>query len=216
MFNILTIAMKTLCLSLFFVFTVTFLSAQEKAVTDTGEEVILYADGTWSYLDSESEVKEIPVNKKPFEKSKNASFLLKSSRVNLGFWLDPKKWSFKKASNNGDAEYELQLKGGDLYGMIITEKVEVPLETLKDIAIENGRAVAPDLKIVKEEYRTVNGTKVLLIQMNGSTQGIKFSYYGYYYSNSSGTIQFVTYTSQNLLDSYVNDCEELLNGIVVI
>ena len=29
-------------------------------------------------------------------------------------------------------------------------------------------------------------------------------------------IQFVTYTSQNLLDTHVNDCEELLNGIVVI
>jgi hypothetical protein len=208
--------MKKLCLSLFFISTITIISAQEKAVTEKGEEVILYADGSWSYLDSESEVKEIPENKKAFKKSKNASFLLKSSRVNLGFWLDPKKWSFKKAANNEDAEYELQLRDGDLYGMIITEKVEVPLEALKDIAIENGRAVAPDLKIVKEEYRTVNGTKVLLIQMNGTTQGIKFSYYGYYYSNSNGTIQFVTYTSQNLLDTYVNDCEELLNGIVVI
>ncbi len=208
--------MKKLCLSLFFISTTIIISAQQKAVTETGEEVILYADGTWSYLDSESEVKEIPVNKKAFKKSKNASFLLKSSRVNLGFWLDPKKWSFKKAANNEDAEYELQLKEGDLYGMIITEKMEVPLEALKDIAIENGRAVAPDLTIVKEEYRTVNGTKVLLIQMNGTTQGIKFSYYGYYYSNSNGTIQFVTYTSQNLLDTYVNDCEELLNGIVVI
>lgn len=209
-------AMKKLCLSLFFISTITVISAQEKAVTETGAEVVLYADGTWSYLDSETGAKEIPVNKKAFKKSKNASFLLKSSRVNLGFWLDPKKWSFKKAANNEDAEYELQLRDGDLYGMIITEKVEIPLEALKDIAIENGRAVAPDLKIVKEEYRTVNGAKVLLIQMNGTTQGIKFSYYGYYYSNSNGTIQFVTYTSQNLLDTYVNDCEELLNGIVEI
>jgi len=55
-----------------------------------------------------------------------------------------------------------------------------------------------------------------LIQMDGTTQGIRFSYYGYYFSNSNGTIQFVTYTSQNLLDNYVNDCEELLNGFVVI
>ena len=208
--------MKKSWLSLIFVFAISLLYAQEKAVTETGEEVVLYTDGTWSYLDSGSELKEIPVNNKAFKKSKNASFLLKSSRVNLGFWLDPKKWSFKKSANNVDAEYELQLREGDLYGMIITEKVEVPLEALKKIAIENGRAVAPDLKIVKEEYRTVNGAKVLFIQMDGTTQGIKFSYYGYYYSNSNGTIQFVTYTSQNLLDNYVNDCEELLNGFVVI
>ena len=210
-------AMKKICLFLLSLTLTASIYGQEKAVTETGDEVVLYADGTWTYLTSStSEVKEIPVNKKNFKKPKNASFLLKSSRVNLGFWLDPKKWSFKKASNNEDAEYELQLKNGDLYGMIITEKVEVPLHTLKDIAIQNGKAVAPDLKIVKEEYRNVNGTEVLLIQMNGTTQGIKFSYFGYYYSNSNGTIQFVTYTSQNLLEEYVDDCEELLNGFVVI
>ncbi|MCC7520261.1 MAG: hypothetical protein IT220_01380, partial [Flavobacteriaceae bacterium] len=106
--------------------------------------------------------------------------------------------------------------GEDLYGMIISEKVEIPLETLRSIAIENGKSVAPDLKIMKEEYRTVNGLKLLLLQMNGTMQGIKFSYYGYYYSNTNGTVQFITYTSQNLLNSYIPEIEKLLNGIVEI
>ena len=98
--------------------------------------------------------------------------------------------------------------------MIISEKMEIPLETLKSIALNNGRKAAPDLKITKEEYRIVNGAKVLLLQMNGTMQGIKFSYYGYYFSNSNGTVQFVTYTSTNLITSYLPKIELLLNGIV--
>ena len=110
----------------------------------------------------------------------------------------------------------LRNKGEDLYAMIITEKFEIPISTLKDVALENGRDVSPDLKIVKEEYRNVNGLDLLLMQMDGTIQGIKFSYYGYYYSNESGTVQFLTYTSQNLLAEYKSDIEDLLNGLVVI
>ncbi|NBX26862.1 MAG: hypothetical protein EBR55_01210, partial [Chitinophagia bacterium] len=143
-----------------------------------------------------------------------ATFLLKSNKVKIGFWLNSKIWSFKKATNNSEAEYELQLKDGDLYGMVISEKIQIPIETLKSIAIKNASEVAPDVKIMKEEYRIVNGIKVLLLQMNGTMQGISFSYLGYYYSNNSGTVQFVTYTSSNLLESYLPKIESLLNGIV--
>ena len=106
------------------------------------------------------------------------------------------------------------MKDGDLYGLIITEKVEIPIETLKVIALENAKAAAPNMSIVKEEFRNVNGLKVLLLHMNGTIQGIKFSYYGYYYSNSNGTVQLITYTSQNLLDGFKPKIEDLLNGIV--
>jgi len=100
--------------------------------------------------------------------------------------------------------------------MIIAEKVEIPFESLKEIALENGRDAAPDLAVVQEEYRSVNGQKVLFLQLNGTLQGIKFTYYGYYYSSSSGTVQFITYTSQGLLKSYIEDCEKILNGFVKV
>lgn len=191
--------------------------AQTRAVTETGDPVILYDNGTWKFENEEViEAKEIPLNPKEFFKNDNATFLIKSSKINLGFWIDPKKWLFKKAVDNPDAEYELQLKGEDLYGMIISEKMEIPIETLKTIALENGKSVAPDLQIEREEYRVVNGLKVLLLQMSGNMQGIKFAYYGYYFSNSSGTIQFVTYTAKNLLEDYKKNSEELLNGIVEV
>ena len=202
-------------LVLIFLFFVNFIQAQQTAITETGEQVILYKDGTWKYQNEEQEIeKEIPTNSIPFNKDAESTFLLKSNKVNVGFWLNPKIWTFKKGTEKDAAEYKLQLKAGDLYGMIISEKVEIPIETLKSIALNNGRKAAPDLKITKEEYRIVNGVKVLLLQMNGTMQGIKFSYYGYYFSNSNGTVQFVTYTSTNLITSYLPKIELLLNGIV--
>jgi hypothetical protein len=187
--------------------------SQIKAVTETGEDVFLYKDGTWKYAQEMADApSEIATNPKQFEKAASSTFLVKSSIVNVGVWLDAKKWSFKKATSNPHAEYEFQMKGSDLYGMLIAEKFEIPLTTLRNIAIENARGVAPDITITKEEYRTVNGLKVLLLQMNGTMQGIKITYYGYYFSSSKGTVQLITYTSQSLLSEYLPACDQFLNG----
>ena len=165
---------QLLLLSLFF-FIMFSSPAQKKAVTETGEQVILYEDGTWKYSnDSMTTNSEISTNPIAFKKSNGSTFLLKSTKLNIGIWLNPQKWSFKKAGESEDAEYELTLKGKDLYGLIIPESIEVPLETLKNIALENARSAASDIKIVKEEYRMVNNIKVLFMQMNGSIQGIKY------------------------------------------
>ena len=41
-----------------------------------------------------------------------------------------------------------------------------------------------------------------MLKMKGTMQGVKFVYIGYYYSNSEGAFQFVTYTSQKMLKDY--------------
>jgi len=194
-----------------------YCSAQIKAVTESGDEVILYDNKTWDYSNAEvKEEKEIKTNSATFSKSKDASFFLKSKTVtDLGIYLNPKKWSFKKSESDAESEYTFELKGKDAYGMIITERIEVPLNTLKGLAIDNAKSIAPDIKVVMEEYRIVNGKKVFCMQMNGTTQGVKFSYFGYYYAYEHGTIQFITYTSQSLLNEYKPDMEELLNGFTI-
>lgn len=192
--------------------------AQIKAVTENGDEVLLNENGTWTYGSrgvNEGEEKEPPMNNQKFSKPANASFLLKSEKLNVGFWLDTKKWGFKKSSN-GVAEFDITRKAGDLYGMIISESVEIPLLNLKNIALDNARAAAPDITLVKEEYRMVNGLMVLHLQMDGTIQGIKFTYLGYYYSDESGTVQFLTYSSQKLMKEQRAECEALLNGLVKI
>ena len=207
--------MKSFSILFLFLSLPVCLSAQTRAITDTGQEVVLNSDGTYTYVsDEEAAAVDIPINPEEFSKSESASFLLKSKRINVGFWLDPKLWSFGKPEDNPDAEYEVVLKGEDLYGVIITEKIEVPLETMKNIALQNARQIAPDVHVVKQEYRMVNGQKVLYLELYGTMDGMKIAYSGYFYSNSSGTVQFITFTSQNLLEEYREASQQLINGLV--
>ena len=194
-----------------------FAKAQINAVTESGEEVTLHDDGTWKYVNEAINAEaEIKLNDKAFTKDKNSSFVVKSKKVNIGIWINPKDWSFTKSASNEDAEFQFQKKGEDLYAMLIAEKLEISLEALKNIALQNAKAVSSDIKIVSEEYRNVNGIKVLMMQMAGTIQGMKVVYCGYYYSNDSGTIQLLTYTGENLLKNYYDDIETFLNGLAEV
>ena len=189
--------------------------SQIKAITESGEEVILYDNNTWSYVDKELlKETEILLNPEDFKKEEKSSFLVKSKVLDIGVYINPKTWSFKKAIDNEDAEFEFENKEKDLYGILINEKLEIPLKTLKSIVVENARDIAPDIHIVKEEYRMVNGEKILALELAGTTQGIEFVYLGYFYSYSGGTSQLILYTAQSLLEEYRPSAEQLLNGFV--
>ena len=54
------------------------------------------------------------------------------------------------------------------------------------------------------------------MQMNGTLEGINFTYLGYYFSSPKGTVQLITYTSSNLVNEYRKNLEELLNGFTII
>jgi hypothetical protein len=189
---------------------------QMNAITENGDAVILQNDGTWRYVNDSNNAASTPiaVNTQTFSKNATASFLVKSNKFNIGLWLNPKSWSFKKGTETDAYEYQFHKKGDDLYGMMITEKIQIPIEALKEVAIENAKNAAPDLVVTKQELRNVNGIQVLMMQMNGTIQGIRFTYFGYYYSNENGTVQLLTYSSETLMKGYHNELEALLNGFV--
>lgn len=209
--------MRGLIFIVFMFLSVQAINAQISAITGNGDEVVLYDDGTWRYVsDSLNENSAILINETEFFKNKASTFLVKSNKVNVGIWMNPKIWSFTKGSDDEAAEFHFQMKGEDLYGMLISEKTQIPVETLKGIAIQNARDAAPDTRVIREEYRSVNGTQVLMMQMKGTIQGIRFIYYGYYYSDDSGTIQFLAYTSESLFKDYLDEMEAYLNGLVIL
>jgi hypothetical protein len=192
------------------------LTAQKTAVTDEGEIVNLYDDGTWEYQNEIDETTEsITTNPFPFKKSIEAKFFLKSKVNDSAFYIDTKKWQHAAATNNADAEYEFTLKGGDLYAMAITERISIPLTVLKNAVVTNARAAAPDIRVVHEEFRTVNNQTVLQMEMTGSIDGLEITYFGYFLSTSAGTTQWLVYTGSNLMNEYRKEIETLLNGITV-
>ncbi len=188
--------------------------ASKKAVTEEGDVVILNDDGTWEYEDGNaSDYIELAVNPNVFSKNEKSNFTLKSTKTSATFSINPKKWEFKKNKGDHDsAEYTFKLKGNDLYGMAISEQLEIEIEELTKIAFENAKGAAPDAKIVKKEYRIVNGHKVIYMEIVGTIQSIKFKYLGYYYSDSSGSTQYLAYTGINLENKYKEEINNFLNG----
>ena len=207
--------MKKIIFTALILLSMQFANAQINAITDSGDEVVLYDDGTWEYLnDSMVTASEIPENSKEFITDKKSTFLVKSKKLNIGIWINPKTWSFSKGTDKDAYEFQFQKKGDDLYAMLIAEKTQIPVETLKEIAISNAKDAAPDIKVIKEEYRNVNGKRVFMMQMAGTIQGIRFTYFGYYYSNSNGTIQLLAYTGESLFNEYETEIELFLNGLI--
>ncbi len=207
--------MKFLFTTLAIIFSLTT-QAQIYATTDEGLRVQLNEDGTWKYLERDTTSIVITTNPQPFLKPGTSIAQKKSVENSMSIYYNPVKWKLVAKKNNEDAEFEFDLIKGDGYAMMITEKIEIPLDNLKNIAFETLSENAPDAKIDKAEYRTVNGLKVLHVEMSGTMQGIKFVYYGYYFSNEKGTTQLVCYTAKNLLKDYKIDFDDLLNGLAEV
>ena len=199
-----------LCL---FVLNVT---ASQKGVTEVGDIVILNDDGTWVYEDASVASEEIALNPTTYKTPSNSTFILKSKKNNANFAINSKEWIFEKSTRGDTAiEYNLSLKAGDLYAIAITERVQVDLDKLVEIALHNAKLVAPDTKVLKKEYRIVNNNKVIYMEMIGTMQGIKFKYLGYYFSDASGSTQYVAFTGENLVEKYKQEIENILNGLSV-
>lgn len=188
----------------------------QRALTDKGEVVILEADGRWRYEKAQAAVApSLELNPTAFTKTEAQNFQIKSTRNQAALWIDPAKWAFKRGKDEDAQEYRFQLKGGDAYGMLIAEGTDIPVETLLEVAVENARAVAPDVRVLEREYRFVNGHKMARMKMSGSTKGIAFVYLGYYLSTPAGAIQLVGYTSQALMPRFEPALQELLNGLTL-
>ena len=193
----------------------TSVHAQIKAITEKGDEVILYADGKWKYVNKDANPDSISVNNTFYKKDASATFLVKSKNEGFGIWIDPKKWSFTRSKAEEASEFEFAYKTSDeVAGIMVTEKTQIPIESMADIAFENAREASPDIEIEKKEYRTVNGKKMLCMKFSGSTHGIKITYLGYYYSTPKGTVQLLAFSTSANWEAMHPVIETMLNGLV--
>lgn len=197
------------------------LQAQEIAVTERGDSVVLYSNGTWDYYDNyrmdyrDQEGPVIPFSDKTYKKPGSANKKVNGMNDAYEIWYDAKEWRRIPAGDiNPEADVAFQAQRGDVYSMVIYEELEIPLANLSDIALENALSVAPDMQIIEREYRIVNSDTIVFMRMDGTTQGMKISYYSYYYTDEDGSIQFHTFTGQSLLNKYKEKIEDLLNGFM--
>ena len=154
--------------------------AQQRALTEDGKEVVLFDNGTWKFVnESDAKVLEtIVTNNNVFEKTKTASFLMKSKKMDVGVYFDPKKWKLATQNISPHVEYFFAERNSNdgYFGFMITEKVQIAtLKNLKDLIIENVNRNVDYFRLKESEYRTVNGMKVLYIRYAANKKGMNSS-----------------------------------------
>ena len=209
--NTFTLAVLFLSLNIF---------SQQKALTEDGKEVVLFDNGTWKFVnESDAKVLEnIPTNENVFEKTKAASFLLRSKKIDVGIFFDPKKWKLATQNISPHVEYFFTERSGteEHFAFVITEKVQIAtLKNLKELIIENVNRNVDYFRLKESEYRTVNGLKVLYIRYAANTKGMDFEYAGNYYINSDGYAGVVGFTSKKNFENSFSTIQEMINGIAV-
>lgn len=189
-------------------------NAGVRALTDTGDVVILNKDGTWHYPVEVKPPALEPKGNKIVNKIAKANFSFKSKKTDAEFFIDPKVWTPTEPMEP-DHEYVFINHDKDLYAMAITEGIELGFELLLEAAVINMKAVASDVVMLKNEYHIVNGTKVMYVVMEASISGASFRFIGYQHSGKAGSTQYYVYSSTSLMDRYMGDAEQLLSGFVI-
>ncbi|TXF75113.1 hypothetical protein [Chryseobacterium sp.] len=194
-------------------------SAQVKGVTEDGNEVILFDNGTWKFVnESDAQTLEkIDENPAVFGRNTDQSILLKSSRLDAGIYYSPKKWEVSAQAVGSHIEYFLRDKNPDnpLFGFMTTEKLQIPdLKSLKNLMLEGIQKNVDYFRLKQSEYRTVNGLKVLYLRYAANVKGLDFEYGIYYYLTASGYCAVVFYCAQNEFVKNSVAAEQFLNGIV--
>ena len=185
------------------------LLSQEKAVTDSGKTIWIYPNGTWKESKAPASVSIANDMVRPKLSTAKASIL----KGRASIYYNPAKWKPKGVEEGGRSNFTHI--DGDAQAIIITERIQMPLENLEKVALENAKSAAPDAVIALKETRRVNGTNVTVLQIRGTIEGTSFVYYGYYYSFDKGVIQVITFTSKNLFNEYKTDFDDFLNGLTI-
>jgi hypothetical protein len=180
-----------------------------RARTENGREVILKSNGTWIFVDA---VKSSP-DSGSFQKSEKSTKVFTAKGGKVSVWFDPSKWTQTESDKTGRTLF--RHVDGDVYALLLYERIGMTLEAIKAIALKNAKEAAPDAKVIYEEKRKVNGKEILCMRIAGAMEGINFIYNAYYYADKAGTIQLLTYTSENLFQEYEPAMTEFLNGLVV-
>jgi hypothetical protein len=178
-----------------------------RATTEDGRQVLLYPDGKWKYAPAPPKGRA----GQAYTRATSATEGIDLLRGGMTLFVDPGKW--KRTPSEDPTKISFRHSTGEAYGMVVAERLAIPLSRLKEIAISNAREAAPDVRVTLEEPRRVNEIEVLAMQMEGTIQGIPFTYYGYYFSGPQGSVQLLTYTGTNLFAEYKPEFEDFLNGL---
>lgn len=123
---------------------------------------------------------------------------------------DPSKWRVEATTEPNVTQ--LMHTSGDAWLKVISERLEVGSEALRELAMGNARKATSELKLESETWRTVNGLRTLVLRYAASVQGVKVTFYNQMYSDGDGLVQLAGWTTSNLMEEHRHDFLELFAG----
>jgi hypothetical protein len=186
--------------------------AQITAITEEGRAVLLFSNGIWEYVNDSVRITtlDLPAYTVPG----NSKNLLKGKETPYKLWYNAQKWNLLPDSVFANSEYAFEDHKGDLVAMMIAERTQIPLKTIRGAAIGSFKKEGSECRISEEQKIKVNGTEGLLLKIDALVDDIPVSYLNAYFSTREGTFQVITYTAYNLFDRYRNDMMDFISGFI--
>lgn len=123
---------------------------------------------------------------------------------------DPLKWRQQKVDEPGVVQFVH--RSGEAYIKVIADRNQVSPDGLRSVVLENARNASPEITLVYETPRTINGLPVRVMRYSGENKGFKFTFYNQIFADASGNVQLAAWTGTNLFDEYRADFLELFAG----
>ena len=203
--------------------------SQTMAVTEDGDTIYVYDNGTWSFEQLEempelandlaflSAEVSLDTLTQPFEVSPDAKKQVENARGQFVIKYDDKEWKrVPPATLNDAAEFAFQSKKSDIWCIVISEETSIAHDKLFLVAKNTMKQnTGSEPEIIKTELRTVNGHEVVRGVMKADFSGIPFVFDTFYFSNELGSVQFTAWTGDGVWAKNEEKILALLHGFMV-
>ena len=81
---------------------------------------------------------------------------------------------------------------------LIEEASQIPIDSMPDIAMMNTREVGTDVIEIMRGERNINGNRFTFLEYSANIEDFDVTYLGLYYSDASGTLQIVGWSTSNI------------------
>lgn len=127
----------------------------------------------------------------------------------------PLKW---RVTDDGSKDGAMLFKhsAGDTIGMAEATRADIPKGGLRAYVLEQAKAIAPRVRVVSEEQKTVHGANVTVLHLEGTmTNGVEAVFYGYFFSGAGAYVQALTVTPVQRFQERKADMTEFLDGLQI-
>ena len=95
---------------------------------------------------------------------------------------------------------------------LVDEASQIPIDSMPDIAVLNARELGADVTEIRRGERNINGNRFTFIEYSASVSGFDLTYLGLFYSDASGTLQILGWSTSNIFEDTRGKIEQFASG----